>query len=523
MGDALSPDVSYRDGYVVKISTTGTLTTDFSTTLLTVPAEEATAWSTRGINLNSYAGQVVRIAFINNSNDMFLLLLDNINVIIPAPMDGKLASLTGFSRYNANTSVMGVFQNNGYTIANNATMNYILNNSPVVTQTMTFSSGLGFGAANNFTFTGSAAFTPGQNTLKVWVSHVNGVAETIRTNDTISTTFFHASQSTLRNALLEDFTSSTCPPCAQLNATFDPILNANTPNSGGRVNAIKNQVNWPSPGNDPSYNPHVKDRVTYYGITGAPTALMNGHDILSHDQAGIDAGKLEPAFANITATLTEVGGVINGMASITPFVTVSNPSQLTVHQVLLQGSYNYPGASTSQKNYYHVMRKMFPSATGSLVATVDGTPINVAFTHSATITATTPLPGSYDFWKSTSLVFEYVVFIEDTVTKDILQSGSAKVNSTIGLVELKDNQTIGIYPSPANDFAVVGIKLNTASMVDVTIYDMTGKVVYSTNSTKVDAGQQELKINTSSFATGTYNVIVKTDSGTLTEKLTVIK
>ena len=120
-------------------------------------------------------------------------------------------------------------------------------------------------------------------------------------------------------------------------------------------------------------------------------------------------------------------------------------------------------------------------------------------------------------------MFEYVVFIEDVVTKDILQSGSAKVNSSVGLVELKDNQTIGIYPSPANDFAVVGIKLNTASIVDVTIYDMTGKVVYSTNSTKVDAGQQEIKINTSSFATGTYNVIVKTDSGTLTEKLTVIK
>lgn len=396
--DALAIDAGYRDGYLVKISTTGTLTTDFSTTLLTIPAEEATAWSTRGINLNTYAGQVVRIAFINNSNDMNMLLLDNINVIIPAPMDGKLASLTGFSRYNANTSVIGVFQNNGYTLANNATINYILNNSSVVTQTMTFSTGLGYGDISNFTFTGSAAFISGQNTLKVWVSQVNGVGETIHTNDTISTTFFHASQSTLRNALLEEFSSSTCPPCAQLNATFDPILNANTPNSGGRVNAIKNQVNWPSPGNDPSYNPHVKDRVTYYGITGAPTALMNGHDILSHDQAGIDAGKLEPAFANITATLTEVGGVINGMASITPFVTVSNPSQLTVHQVLLQGSYNYPGASTSQKNYYHVMRKMFPSATGSLVATVDGTPINVAFTHSSTITATTPLPGSYDFW-----------------------------------------------------------------------------------------------------------------------------
>lgn len=520
-GKAVDP--SYPDGYLVKISTTGTLTTDFSTTLLTVGSENS-SWTSRGINLSTYAGQTVRIAFVNNSNDMFLLLLDNIKVIVPASTDGNVTSITGLTRYTSGTSqpIAGTFVSKGYAPVTTAVLNYKINSGAVTTQTFTYGTPLNYNGSANYSFTSNGTFALGKNVVKVWVSSVNGTPETILTNDTVSTEVFVASQSVLRNALIEEFSSSTCGPCASLNATFDPMLNGNTPNSGGRLNVIKNQVNWPSPGNDPSYNPHSAARVTYYGINAAPTALINGHDMVSENQAGVDAGKLEPAFANITANLTAISGVISGSATITPFVTVTSATQLKVHQVLIQEFYNYPGAVTSQKNYYHIMRKMFPSASGTSATTADGVAQTASFTHTVTSIAT-PAQNSYDFWNTTNVNYEYVVFVQDVISDDILQSGSAKVAGPVGVVELKDNQEIGIYPNPANEFAVVGIKLNATSNVDINIYDMTGKLVYTLNNSKVDAGHQEIKINTSAFANGTYNVIVKTENGTLKDKLTVIK
>ncbi len=522
--DAMSPDAQYADGYQVKVSTTGTLTTDFSTNLLTVGAENST-WNNRSLSLNAYAGQTIRLAFINNSNDMYLLWLDNVKVLVPNNEDGNVVDITGLTRYMTagNQNVTGTFKSKGLNPANNATLNYRVNGGSVVTQTMTFGTALNYGQSTTYSFTAPAAFPIGANNLKVWVSEVNGVGETNLTNDTAAAFVYAASQAVLRNALIEEFSSSTCGPCASLNASFDPLMNTNTPNSGGRVNVIKNQVNWPSPGNDPSYNPHSAARVTYYGINAAPTALTNGVlEMSAHDQAEIDAAKNVPAYANITASLTSAGNLISGTATVTPFISIPTGSPLKVHQVLLQQYYNYPGATTSQKDYHHIMRKMFPSAAGTTITPVDGTPLTVTFSHTLT-SAATPAQNSYDFWNTTSMVLEYVVFVQDATSDDVLQSGSAQVASTVGLVELKENQEIGIYPNPAKDFAVVGIKLNKASNIDITIYDITGKVVYANKAAKVDAGQREITINTTEFASGTYNVIVNTEAGTLKDKLIISK
>lgn len=525
--DAIAPDAQFRDGYSVKISTTGTLTTDFATNLTTVGSENA-SWTNRALSLNTYSNQAVRIAFVNTSNDLNRVYLDNIKVLVPSGSDGNVVSVTGLPRYMTagNQTISGVFKSKGLNPANNATMNYKLNNGAVVTQTITFSTPLNYGGTANYSFTTPAAMPVGANTLKVWVTAVNGVAETNRTNDTVSVnTIYTASQAPQRNTLIEEFTSSTCGPCASLNVSFDPLLNSNNPNTGGRVNVIKNQVNWPSPGNDPSYNPHSASRVSYYGVTAAPTSIIDGTtEMNAHSQAEIDAAKAVPAYANITASLSVSSNstVITGSATVIPYVSIPSGSPLVVHQVLLQNSYKFQAAVTSQKNYFHVMRKMFPSASGATVTPVDGTPLNVSFTHTATVVGT-PAQGSYDFWDATNVVYEYVVFLQDKVSDDILQSGSATISGPVGVVELKGDQKIGIYPNPAKDFAVVGISLDQASTVSVNIYDIAGKLVYSNAAVKVEAGQHEMKINTSDLATGTYNVLVNTDLGILKDKLIIVK
>jgi hypothetical protein len=72
-------DGSYRDGYSVKLSTTGTAKANFTNTLFTVAQEDST-WHDRSVSLSAYSGQNVYIAFVENSTDQFILYIDNIKV-----------------------------------------------------------------------------------------------------------------------------------------------------------------------------------------------------------------------------------------------------------------------------------------------------------------------------------------------------------------------------------------------------------------------------------------------------------
>ncbi len=57
----------------------GNTVSDFTVELFSTGGENA-AWITRNANLTAYSGTTIRVAFVNNSNDKFVLLVDNISV-----------------------------------------------------------------------------------------------------------------------------------------------------------------------------------------------------------------------------------------------------------------------------------------------------------------------------------------------------------------------------------------------------------------------------------------------------------
>jgi hypothetical protein len=546
--EATAVEAGYQDGFQVKISTTGTAVADFNAnpTLLSV-AQENVAWTNRSAALNTYAGQTVRLAFVNNSNDKNRLYMDNFAVLVPASNDGNVVSVTSLTRYMAGAGLQtigGVFKSKGFTPANNAELNYSVNNGAAVTQVFTFGTPLNYGQTANYAFTTQANLPVGTNKIKVWVTKVNTTNETNLLNDTAYAQVYVASQSATRSILIEEWTSSTCNPCASLNSSFDPLLNSNNPNTGGDVNVVKYQVNWPSPGNDPSYNAHVLARRTHYGVNAAPTSIIDGRtEMNAHSQAEIDAAKLEPAFADITATLTakkssslaNISTTVVATATIMPYLTIPSNSPLRVYQALVQKFYNYPGASTTQKDYYHVVRKMNPDGWGTPINVTSGTPIVVSFSNTAVPVSVNPTPAqmSFNFWTTTGITYEYVVFVQDTISDDVIQSGSwsstvtvpapPTPTSTVGMDELTAVNQIGIFPNPAKEFAVISINLEKSAVVDVTIYDMAGKLVYDNKGTSLESGEHKMKINTEDFATGNYVVMINADGAVLKEKLIVTK
>lgn len=78
--DAKAQDNDYPDGYKVMLAPNGGNTVaDFTVELYNTTGENS-FWTSRAASLTPYIGQNVRIAFVNNSNDKFVLLVDNIKV-----------------------------------------------------------------------------------------------------------------------------------------------------------------------------------------------------------------------------------------------------------------------------------------------------------------------------------------------------------------------------------------------------------------------------------------------------------
>ena len=104
---AVTTDPSWRDGYEVRWATTNAVASFLANPpLLTVEAEN-TYWTHREIDLSALAGQSVYFAFRNNSNDKFLLIMDNVRVISVPDYDAVIVSV---SRPNASLTRIPVPQ-----------------------------------------------------------------------------------------------------------------------------------------------------------------------------------------------------------------------------------------------------------------------------------------------------------------------------------------------------------------------------------------------------------------------------
>lgn len=184
--NAVTYDPSFRDGYEVRVMVapdvptggTGDLGNQVSasTQVFSIAAENA-SWTRREVDLSSYNGQTIRIAFRNNSNDKFLLVIDDVVLERVLDFDAALTSpsKTIFPKVPVSQNLphlsYGRIQNLGAstllgayiktTVYNNANVEVFSSQSaPVNVPSMTLSDTLWTGAA-------FVADTPGKYTIRV--------------------------------------------------------------------------------------------------------------------------------------------------------------------------------------------------------------------------------------------------------------------------------------------------------------------------------------------------------------------
>lgn len=270
-------DPAYPDGYQVWISTTGNQPEDFTDMLFSIAAEVPAPGADRAVDISDYEGQTVHIAFRNNSNDMFILVIDDIQIAEIAPNDATTVRALNRA-YNASGSAIALSQqvvNTGSAPITSLVLSYSVDGADPVDGEVT---GLNIAplAASNVAHPVTLGAGTGLYNVEMWVSSVNGVDIPAAQDKSVMTqiSIYDPANITQRRVLAEGFSSSTCGPCAPANTTFNNLMNSLAPEN--RPVKLKYQLGGPGTG-DPYTTNETEGRAVFYNVTGIPDSRIDGN------------------------------------------------------------------------------------------------------------------------------------------------------------------------------------------------------------------------------------------------------
>lgn len=412
-----------------------------------------------------------------------------------------------------NTNITGQLRNFGTSAVNSFTLNYSVNGGAPVTQAVT--TNIAPNSTYNFTH-GTPWNAPlGNHTIVVWASNLNGGVDGNPANDQAQKAIAVATQSVTRTAVLEQFTSSTCGPCASLNTSFAPMLSGLGVNHAGtNYAAVKYHMNWPQPGNDPSYNPDGNTRRGYYGVSGIPDLYLNGGKMVGTSAAVMQAGQAKPAFMSLSAQANVNGNQVSVNTTVTPYADIPNLHKL--HVAVTEDSYAYPASTTSQDEFHYVMRKMLPNAQGTNLSTLAA---GQSQSNSASYTFTVggPAQGNYNLWTNMQNL-TVVAFVQNQSTKEIMQGAIASL--TVGLDELDGDIRFGLYPNPVSDVLTMDFDMPATGTARFEVYDQMGKLVH-TQSMSAAPGAARSTMDLQQLGNGLYHVTLVAGDARSTRKVLV--
>jgi hypothetical protein len=228
--------------------------------------------------------------------------------------------------------------------------------------------------------------------------------------------------------LVEEATNASCPPCAQQNPFFEYYLGL--PHNEATIIPITWHSNFPGADVMNAANPTMHDgRVTYYGISGVPTAVVNGRvqpasSANFYSGAPADTVAIANGENQVRGTMSPITLTIEETRTgkeVTVKVTVSSTEAIvgkTLQIVAVEGHHYYGSAGTNgEKDFFMISRKMLPG--------LGGTPITLAAGESKTITETYTIASDW-----TEAKMQTVAFVQDNATKEVLQAATNKTETS---------------------------------------------------------------------------------------------
>ncbi len=316
-----------------------------------------------------------------------------------------------------------------------------------------------------------------------------------------------------RYALFEEFTNSSCPPCAAQNPGFEAnILNPNP----STVRQISYHVNWPSP-NDPMYladETDINSRISFYNVTGVPDVVLMGN-VKENGPSAFTQSDVDDITSQTSPVKVRVSDVDNGTSHTVTVVisSVGAPPAGTfkLRNVIIERNYNWSNPGGNGETYFpNVCRKMLPSATGDDITLASmGSDVTFTYTYDEDPT-----------WVMSEI--GVVSFIQNTSTKEIINCGAsfdadASIADPAILTHAGSNGAVSSfdvsctnYGSATSDFSFT---LTGNAPADWTSNFVVNGVTYTSSAT--------VSLAANASATATINVTPTSSVGIGTYTLTV--
>ena len=480
-------------------------------------------WETQWIDVTAACGNA-NVQFAFNYQDgggwLYGLGIDDFALFAPYNFDVAMESLnmpTTLGLNNAPFTFEGTLRNYGGATITSATINYSVNGGTPVTESL---SGLSIAPYDTYTWTHTTAWNPsttGTYSVDFYALPINGTFDQNTSNDNLNVSLEVLTATADRVVLAEEFTSSTCGPCASFNPGYKQLLDANSANTEtGRVTSVKYQMNWPSPGNDPAYNQEAADRRVAYGISGVPDVVYSGSNIPT-SQANIDIVKDVPSLANLSAEWSATGNYIQCDATVNALADLG--SNVVLHMAMIEKQINHSIQTNGETVFYHVFRKFMDGSNGHSMSNMTAGNTYTHYANSTISVNAAPAQGSFDFWIGTSNM-DVIVWLQNTTTGEVLQSAYGKY-TTSGINEMDDvARFIAVYPNPSNEVAGIELDLIDRSDVTLNLVNSLGQTVY-TSAKSLDAGIQKIEVPTATLSAGLYFINVNVDGISKTLRLNV--
>ncbi len=526
----LAPDPDYPDGYELKINTTGQTEPDSFTTILSVPSA-STDWSTQVVDFSAYQGMTIRLAYVNNSTDKYILRIDDIAIRGYGTND-----LAAFSNPNPNYALATnklslTVASLGMADVTSCDLSYAIDGNTPITENVSIS-GLSLLGTKTIQHPTVPTWSAGLHSVTMWVSNVNGGTDTNLANDslTFDVVAYDASSYTDRNTVLEVFTSSTCGPCKPGNEKIKTVV----ANLAVKPVLLKYQQDFPSTG-DPYATSETIARRNHYNVNAIPTTQIDGlYKTLNPGSlvaSDITNAQAIGALIDVEASyqLDSANQSIHVYGSYTPKVNLVDGTKMILAIKELTTAKNVK--SNGETSFDNVVKKLYNGTDGiDLSGKEAGTSYPFDYTYQFPGNYRLPTNGqaaniidlnSEHSVENFSNLAASIIF-ESTKDSYILQAIESSF-VVVGINELTKLEQLSTYPNPTSDFLNVEFSTTEKMPITIQVIDFSGKVLISENLGTLSKGNYKHTLDLADLANGNYDITISSGSTGTSTSFTVVK
>jgi hypothetical protein len=526
-GVNFGPESPYAESLKVMVSTTDNQKASFS--VLEDLGNLLEGNNTYGINLSSYAGQSIYLAFACYTADGTYIFLDNVEVKTVAAncISAVSATAPAYSPQNGNCNVNLTVRNEGSSSLAAFDVTYSVNGGDEQTLNVT---GVDVAPFAYYTYTFPVQMLDlGVALINITVSNPNNDTDPDASDNSVSceTNVYDPASVTDRNTVLEHFTTARCVNCPAAHERLETAVQGRE----NRVIWIAHHVGYYT--DDMTIN-ESNQMTTFYndgGSTYAPAVMLdrdNGNatsedpgpvffpdnDVADHITNAIAVPAL--VAVNITdvnydaqsrqLSLTVSGNFVGDMTFDSPRLSV---------YIMQDDIWGTQTGATGKYQHNHVIRGCITDVWGDATAITNTT---AGSTFSKTYTYTLPTKfNAKNCWLA-AFVSNYSSDVNNCRIANGAKTGYILngEDPTTGIGDVQANMKVVTYPNPTTEMAYVSTEgtIRSYEMVDAM-----GRKVMAQENVNADI----LELNVSNLSAGIYFITVTTDKGVATQRLNVTK